>query len=485
MNSSASELAAKINLGWNIGNTLEAIGGETAWGNPYITKSYVEFVKQKGFNAIRLPCSWNQYADAQTAQIKSTWLDRVKEVVQYCIDNDMYVILNIHWDGGWLEENCTTAKQQINNARQKAFWQQIATRLRDFDEHLLFASANEPNVSDATQMQVLLSYHQTFINAVRSTGGKNAFRVLVVQGPGTDIEKTNNLMTKLPVDQVPNRMMVEVHYYTPWNFTGMMKDESWGNMFYYWGKDFHSITDPAHNPTWGEESTVDTNFKLMKNQFVDKGIPVITLEGVINCSDACVISGYDNDGHVLLGYNPFMNVNEDHNEAPDDTGYFRKSNWHDGFFEKESGRILIIEGKGEKSSKEIVFKETLNLIRRLVQEENLAPGQYNGLAAHKAFINALETYSWEDNFEPYLNVMCNYKQYLDRQYAIKFFYENGRDDLAQQYEKITELSQQLGKLIPQDFSAFELFSDKNNLKPYCNILLEIYNLEQDALKMLG
>jgi AraC-like DNA-binding protein len=218
---------------------------------------------------------------------------------------------------------------------------------------------------------------------------------------------------------------------------------------------------------------------------IDKGIPVITLEGVINCSDACVISGYDNDGHVLLGYNPFMNVNEDHNEAPDDTGYFRKSNWHDGFFEKESGRILIIEGKGEKPSKEIVFKETLNLIRRLVQEENLAPGQYNGLAAHKAFINALETYSWEDNFEPYLNVMCNYKQYLDRQYAIKFFYENGRDDLAQQYEKITELSQQLGKLIPQDFSAFELFSDKNNLKPYCNILLEIYNLEQDALKMLG
>ncbi len=218
---------------------------------------------------------------------------------------------------------------------------------------------------------------------------------------------------------------------------------------------------------------------------IDKGIPVITLEGVINCSDACVISGYDNDGHVLLGYNPFMYVNEDHDEEPDDTGYFRKTGWHDGFFEEGSkGRILIIEGKCEKPSNEIIFKETLNLIRRLIHEENLAPGQYNGLAAHKAFIHALETYTWEDNFEPYLNVMCNYKQFLDRQYAVRFFRDNGRYDLARQYERITELSQQLGILIPQDFSAFELFNDKINLKPYCNILMEIYNLEHETLKMI-
>ena len=124
-------------------------------------------------------------------------------------------------------------------------------------------------------MSVLNSYHQTFIDAVRSTGGKNSYRVLVVQGPGTDIEKTNKLMSSLPTDKIANRMMVEVHYYTPWNFCGMEKDESWGNMAYYWGKDYHSTTDAAHNATWGEESTVDANFKLMKNQFVDKGIPVI------------------------------------------------------------------------------------------------------------------------------------------------------------------------------------------------------------------
>ena len=148
-----------------------------------ITNDLIKLVKQSGFNAIRLPCSWNQYADQITAEIKSSWLNRVKEVVQYCVNNGMYVILNIHWDDGWLETNCTPGKQEETNAKQQAFWEQIATHLRDFDEHLLFASANEPNVSDATQMAVLLSYHQTFIDAVRSTGGKNAYRVLIVQGP--------------------------------------------------------------------------------------------------------------------------------------------------------------------------------------------------------------------------------------------------------------------------------------------------------------
>jgi hypothetical protein len=110
---------------------------------------------------------------------------------------------------------------------------------------------------------------------VRATGGKNAYRTLIVQGPSTDIEATNKLMTQLPVDSASNRLMAEVHYYTPWNYTGMTKDESWGNQFFYWGKGFHSTTDTAHNPTWGEEDTVDANFALMKKQFVDKGIPVI------------------------------------------------------------------------------------------------------------------------------------------------------------------------------------------------------------------
>jgi len=276
MSNNAVELAAKINLGWNLGNSLEAIGGETAWGNPEVSKALIDLVKQSGFNAIRIPCSWNQYmANNATAQLRTDWLNRVKEVVQYSVDNDLYVILNIHWDGGWLENNCTPDKQEENNAKQKAFWEQIAKHLRDFDEHLLFASANEPHVENAEEMAVLNSYHQTFIHAVRATGGRNSYRILVVQGPSTDIEKTKNLMTTLPTDEVLNRMMVEIHYYAPWNFCGLTEDTDWGNMFYYWGRDYHSATDPTRNATWGEEETVLTNFQLMKTQFVDKGIPVI------------------------------------------------------------------------------------------------------------------------------------------------------------------------------------------------------------------
>ena len=276
MGSTAVQLAAKIKLGWNMGNSLEAIGGETAWGNPKATKALIDLVKANGFNAIRIPCSFDKYlANATTAKIKEDWLARVKEVVHYAVDNDMYVIVNIHWDGGWLENNCTEAAKSATNAKQKAYWEQIATYLRGFDEHLIFASANEPKVANATEMVVLTTYHQTFIDAVRSTGGKNAYRTLVVQGPDTDIEKTNKLMLTLPTDKVANRMMMEVHYYTPYQFTLMDKDADWGKMFYYWGANTRSTTDMERNPTWGEEADLAKLFKSMKTQFVDKGIPVI------------------------------------------------------------------------------------------------------------------------------------------------------------------------------------------------------------------
>jgi len=280
MADTAVQTAKKLRIGLNIGNTLEATGGksETYWGNPRITKEFVQFAKASGFNAIRLPVSWDQYADATTAKIDSAWLGRVQEVVQYCIDADLYVIVNIHWDGGWLEENVTPDKQVANNHKQKAFWQQIATQLRGFDGRLLFAGANEPNVKTAEQMAVLMSYHQTFIDAVRATGGRNALRSLIVQGPSTDVELTNQLMNSWPTDTASGRLMAEIHYYTPWNFTGMTKDESWGNQFFYWGQGNHSATDTAHNPTWGEEAEVDTMMGLMKTKFVDKGIPVIVGE---------------------------------------------------------------------------------------------------------------------------------------------------------------------------------------------------------------
>jgi len=276
MSSNAVQLASKIKLGWNLGNSLEAIGGETAWGNPKTTRALIDKVKQSGFNGVRIPCSWDQYIiNRSTNQIKSEWLDRVKEVVQYCIDDSLYVLLNIHWDNGWLDGHINAQDQASINEKQKTLWKQIALKMRDFDEHLMFASANEPPVDDATQMSILLSYHQSFVNAVRSTGGRNTYRVLVVQGPSTNFDKSYTLMNTLPADPTTNRTMVEVHYYDPWQFCGLEEDASWGKMFYYWGKDYHSTTDPSRNSTWGEEDYADAEFQKMKTKFVDKNIPVI------------------------------------------------------------------------------------------------------------------------------------------------------------------------------------------------------------------
>ena len=276
MSRTATQIAREMYMGWNLGNTLEVPGNETGWGNPKATQLLIDSVKAAGFNTVRLPCAWDSYLENRTtAKINASWLARVKEVVDYCVKNNMYVILNIHWDGGWLENNVTIAKQAENNAKQKAIWQQIAMQFRDYDDHLLFAGTNEPNVENETQMTVLYSYLETFIDAVRQTGGRNAYRTLVVQGPGTDMTKTNQLMNHMPNDEVPNRLMAEVHYYTPWNFCGMDKDESWGKMFYYWGADNHSSTDATRNATWGEEAELKRLFGLMKIRFTDKGIPII------------------------------------------------------------------------------------------------------------------------------------------------------------------------------------------------------------------
>jgi len=275
--STAVQLAAKFKLGWNIGNTLEAPNGETGWGNPQITESYIKFVKQQGFTAIRLPCAWNwtHLSNEKTAQIDANWLNRVKEIVGYCVNNDLYVMLNIHWDGGWLENNITKLKQDSVSAKQKALWEQIATAMRDFDEHLMFASANEPAADNAEETEILAQYHQTFINAVRSTGGRNSHRVLILQGPSTSATLTADLMSTLPKDPVANRLMVEVHNYTPSQFCFLGEDVSWGKMVYYWGKGNHSTIEPDRNPTYGEEDAHIADFDKIKTKFVDKGIPVI------------------------------------------------------------------------------------------------------------------------------------------------------------------------------------------------------------------
>ncbi len=263
------QLSRLMGAGWNLGNSLEAIGGETAWGNAATTQALMDAVKAAGFSTVRIPVSWKQYADASDT-ISAPWMARVAEVVGYAQKAGLYAIINVHWDGGWLQP--TYAQQAVANARLAKFWTQIATRFRDFDDRLLFAGTNEVMVDGdygpptPEYRAVQNGFNQVFVNTVRATGGNNAVRHLVVQGFNTNIDHTLNFAV-LPTDTVAGRLMMEVHYYDPYNFTINENSSLW-----QWGA---IATDPAATDTWGNEAYVDAQFQKMKARYVDQGVAVI------------------------------------------------------------------------------------------------------------------------------------------------------------------------------------------------------------------
>jgi endoglucanase len=275
MVNNAKDLAAKMKVGWNLGNSLESTSAtsadETMWGNPKTSKRLIDAVKAAGFNAVRIPCAWSGYIENQeTYKISDEWLARVKEVVDYCVDNEMYTILNIHWDGGWLEENPYYSCQEAVNKKQQALWTQIATYFKDYGEYLLFAGTNEVHGQSGTpsaeNIAVQLSYNQTFVDAVRDTGGKNSWRNLIVQAYNTNIDYALKYM-KMPEDKVANRLMMEIHYYDPYDFT-LQETPGFKTQ---WGKPFLG----GNVSTWGQEAWADEIYGKLKTNFVNKGIPVI------------------------------------------------------------------------------------------------------------------------------------------------------------------------------------------------------------------
>jgi endoglucanase len=260
--------------GWNLGNTLEAPGGEGTWAPP-ATQELINAVAASGFNTIRIPIAWNSHANQSTYQINAAWLARVKEVVDWCYAANLTVIINSHWDNGWLDDALDGNVDPSVNARMHAYWTQIANTFANYDSKLLFAGANEPPADTAAKMSELMVYYQTFVNAVRATGGNNSTRWLVLSGPYTNIDLTDELMNTLPDDPTPGRLVVEVHDYAPYQFTLMTSDASWGKMFYFWGQGYHHPTRLDRNATWGQEDYIVAQYQKMKTKFVDQGVPVL------------------------------------------------------------------------------------------------------------------------------------------------------------------------------------------------------------------
>lgn len=298
MDISAQQWNANVIAGWNLGNSLESapsgwdgnsieIGylqsydtsAETSWGNPKTTKALIDAVKAEGFNAVRIPVRWACHiTDKKTMTISEDWLKRVKEVVDYCIDNDMYVIINTHHDM-WLEYQPTNAKKKENNERLAMLWTNIANYFADYDARLAFAGTNETHLKDnwnnpgAENLAVQNSYLQTFIDAVRATGGKNYYRHLIVQTYACNpyYGLSNKLI--IPKDVEENgyeHMSIEFHYYNPYNYCSGNKGSGYYN---YWGKNYTGKQNSAVAPD--NEKTMTDFFDQVQREWADKGLGIV------------------------------------------------------------------------------------------------------------------------------------------------------------------------------------------------------------------
>jgi endoglucanase len=284
-----------MGIGINIGNTLDSIGtdtwlaGETGWGNPRITREFIQALKNYGYKTIRLPVTWAEnMGPAPDFIITPEWMDRVAEVVNWILDEEMYCIVNLHHDGGESDKSwiLNAADDPDGVALQFAtVWKQIAGRFSGASDKLIFEAMNEVgfntlwdrwnpaknNKDEAYRILKLLN--QTFVDTVRGSGAQNASRYLLISGYYTDIDNTCDPLFQMPRDTVADRLILSVHYYTPATFCILDKDESWGKNREDWGNAETAAADRAE---------LAGQFDKLKVNFINKGIPVILGEYGVN-----------------------------------------------------------------------------------------------------------------------------------------------------------------------------------------------------------
>lgn len=273
--------------GWNLGNQLESNSdgtpSETAWGNPVITENLIKQVKAQGFKSIRIPVSYlSKIGAGPNYTIDSKWLDRVQEVVDMCINNGLYAIINIHGDGyysvkgGWLLCGESASEQKTIKAKYEKVWEQIAKRFKNYDDHLVFESMNEEydgtyNNPNPEYYNNINAYNQIFVDTVRKAGGNNNNRYLLIPGWNTDINFTTGDCDTYTMEAkfvIPNdsRIMISVHYYTPWEFCG----EEGYDTFYKWGDSVKKFVKHRQS-----ETLVNRQFDKLYNAFIKNGYGVV------------------------------------------------------------------------------------------------------------------------------------------------------------------------------------------------------------------
>ena len=330
-NADTEAILEDMGLGWNLGNSLDATGGsglntETSWSNPKTTKDLIDKVKSLGFNTVRVPVSWGKHVSGDNYTIDSAWLARVKEVVDYCYKNDMYVILNIHHD----TKSSASASGAGYYPRSSAYsssekfvtsvWSQAAEYFKDYDYHLIFETLNEPRligtgyewwfnkwsipseVKDA--IDCINKLNQKAVDTIRATGSNNRGRLIMCPGYDASIDGATVSGFKLPTDISgnKNRIAVSVHAYSPYNFAMNVGSGS------------------TSSYTYSIKNELQDLFNTLKSTFRDKGIPVVigefgstdknnTAERVKWATDYTALAKKNNIPCVLWDNNAFARYN--------------------------------------------------------------------------------------------------------------------------------------------------------------------------------
>ena len=343
-------------VGWNLGNQFEcsarnqngesieignpdgSIDAETAWGNPVVTEAMIQAVKKAGFNAIRIPIRWQCHiTNAQAMSIDKAWIARIKEVVGWCLDNGLKVIINVHHEK-WLEGRPTYQYKEENCQKLALLWMNIASEFANYDSRLAFAGTNEVHIRDnwgkptAENLEVQNAYNQIFVDMVRATGGNNAKRHLILQtyvcNPWFGIENGDFIIPKDAEGNGNNYMSVEFHYYQPWSYAGYPDT---GDRYDYWGD---AYKDAGKTPADNEKTMTDF-FDRVVNTWSSQGLGIVIGEwGVTNRDNSNPGKVYENMKYYCnfltkeahdRGFSTFVWDNNKFGYGPENYGIFDRS----------------------------------------------------------------------------------------------------------------------------------------------------------------
>lgn len=284
----AFEITENMQLGWNLGNTFDSyvsvtkkdengnkivtypenlgLETETTWGNPKTTPELIAAVKAKGFNTIRVPVTWFQHVDKNNGyKIDEEWLARVKEVVDYCFDNDLYVILNMHHEETYANRpDLGTAYDEIQ-PYFTSVWKQLATTFADYDQHLIFECMNEPRAVGTdhewwgptqAECDTINKLNADIVKVIRSTESPYKDTRLIML-PSYCASSDTTMMSKNIIPDGDDYLAASVHAYTPYNFT------------------MNSAIEDHSQFTEAYKVELETVMEGVRKTFADKDIPVV------------------------------------------------------------------------------------------------------------------------------------------------------------------------------------------------------------------